>query len=252
MKPPNPSKSTELTFDDFRKRAADDSLSQYEKIGFPDSYREGKEDLIFADVRRKLTNLEKQGQTILDIGPGCSGPAFSLIEWCRQHRHRLVLIDSQEMLSRLPDEAFVEKFSGKYPAECGDIVEKYCGRIDAVICYSVLHYVFVETNLFDFLDHSLSLLADGGEMLIGDIPNQSQRKRFFSSRNGVKFHQAFTGTNEKPEVSFNSVETGKRDDSVLIGIILRARAAGYDAYLLPQPSDLPMANRREDILIKKP
>jgi len=68
----------------------------------------------------------------------------------------------------------------------------------------------------------------------------------------VKFHQAFTGTNEKPEVSFNSVETGKIDDSVLIGIILRARAAGYDAYLLPQPSDLPMANRREDILIKKP
>jgi hypothetical protein len=252
MKPPHPSKSTELSFDDFRKRAADDSLTQYEKIGFPDSYREGKEELIFSDIRRKLTNLEKQGQTILDIGPGCSGPAFSLIEWCRQHGHHLILIDSQEMLSRLPDETFVEKFACKYPDECGDIVEKYCGHIDAVICYSVLHYIFVETNLFDFLDHSLSLLADGGEMLIGDIPNQSQRKRFFSSRNGVKFHQAFTGTNENPEVSFNSVETGKIDDSVLIGMILRARAAGYDAYLLPQPADLPMANRREDILIRKP
>jgi hypothetical protein len=89
-------------------------------------------------------------------------------------------------------------------------------------------------------------------MLIGDIPNQSQRKRFFSSRNGVKFHQDFTGTNEIPKVSFTSVETGKIDDSVVIGLILRARAAGYDAYLLPQPSDLPMANRREDILIRKP
>src|SRR5256885_8167314 len=33
--------------------------------------------------------------------------------------------------------------------------------------------------------------------LIGDIPNVSQRKRFFSSPAGIKFHQEFTGRDRK-------------------------------------------------------
>src|ERR1700748_241764 len=195
-----PNQSKELTFDDFKKLAKDDSLSTYEKVGFPTSYREGKEEAIFQDITCKLHSLTQPGSLVLDIGPGCSGPAFLLIDWCRKHNQRLVLVDSEEMLARLPDEPFIEKIAGKYPTGCAELLDKYCGKINAIICYSVLHYIFVETNLFDFVDHSLSLLADGGEMLIGDIPNQSKRKRFFSSRNGVKFHQAFTGTKERPDV----------------------------------------------------
>jgi hypothetical protein len=242
----------ELTFDDFKRLAQDESLTPYEKIGFPNSYREGKEELIFRDITRKLPNLAKANQIVLDIGPGCSGPAFMLIEWCRRQGHQLILVDSQEMLSHLPDEPFVEKIVGLYPDECDDLFQKYRGRIDAIVCYSVLHYIFVETNIFNFLDRSLSLLADGGELLIGDIPNVSKRKRFFSSPNGIRFHQAFTGTNEIPSVQFNAIEEGKLDDAVLLSLVLRARSAGYDAYLVPQPDELPMANRREDILIKKP
>jgi hypothetical protein len=34
---------SKLGFDDFRKMAGDSSLSRYEKIGFPDEYRKGKE-----------------------------------------------------------------------------------------------------------------------------------------------------------------------------------------------------------------
>ena len=49
-----------------------------------------------------------------------------------------------------------------------------------------------------------------------------------------------------------SIDQGKIDDSVLIGLVLRARAAGFDAYLVPQPETLPMANRREDLVIRKP
>jgi hypothetical protein len=131
-------------------------------------------------------------------------------------------------------------------------LEKFRGQIDAIICYSVLHYIFAESNLFDFLDQSLALLADGGQMLIGDIPNVSKRKRFFSSPAGIQFHQAFTGTAEIPKAEFNSIDQGKMDDSVLLSLLLRARNAGYDAYLLPQPADLPMANRREDLLLFKP
>jgi len=41
-------------------------------------------------------------------------------------------------------------------------------------------------------------------------------------------------------------------DSVIMSIILRSRNAGFDAYWLPQAEILPMANRREDVLIIKP
>ena len=34
----------DLRYDDFRKLAQDNSLSQYEKIGFPDAYRAQKEE----------------------------------------------------------------------------------------------------------------------------------------------------------------------------------------------------------------
>ncbi len=240
------------TFEDFKKLARDPGLSQYERIGFPDSYRSGKEDLIFNDIIAKLPTLAGSGQTVLEIGPGCSGPALMMIDWCRRHQHQLLLVDSEEMLGHLPDEPFITKLTGKYPTECMALLEPHQGRVNTIVCYSVLHYIFAETNLFDFLDHSLLLLAPGGEMLIGDIPNQSKRKRFFSSANGIRFHQQFTGTNEIPKMDFTSLEVGKIDDSVLLGLVLRARGAGCEGYLLPQPDNLPMANRREDILIRKP
>jgi len=112
--------------------------------------------------------------------------------------------------------------------------------------------VFVEAHFWRFIDRSLQLLAPGGQMLIGDIPNASKRKRFFASDAGVRFHQAFMNTTERPAVDFNSVEVDKIDDAALLGMIARVRAQGCDAYWLPQPPRLPMANRREDILICKP
>jgi hypothetical protein len=247
-----PKQSKELTFDDFKKLAKDDSLTAYEKVGFPTSYREGKEEAIFQDITRKLPNLAQPGGLVLDIGPGCSGPAFLLIDWCREHGQRLILIDSAEMLARLPDEPFMEKVASKYPAGCAGLLDKYRGKVNTIICYSVLHYVFADSNVFDFLDQSLTLLADGGEMLVGDIPNVSKRKRFFSSPHGIQFHQRFTGTSEVPRIEFNSVEPGKIDDSILLALVLRARNSGCDAYLLPQAPELPMANRREDLLLRKP
>ena len=80
----------------------------------------------------------------------------------------------------------------------------------------------------------------------------SKRKRFFASDTGVKFHQEFMKTTEIPLVKFNQIEHAQIDDSVVMGIVQRARQQGFDAYLLPQSNSLPMANRREDILIIRP
>ena len=58
-------------------------------------------------------------------------------------------------------------------------------------------------------------------------------------------------TDEAPVVAWLKVERNKIDDAVLAGLVQRAQSAGCDAYILPQPSTLPMANRREDLLIRK-
>lgn len=89
-------------------------------------------------------------------------------------------------------------------------------------------------------------------MLIGDVPNISKRKRFFSSANGVRFHRDFMNTSESPNVQFNQIESDQIDDAVVFAILQRARLQGFDAYVLPQDPALPMANRREDILIVRP
>jgi hypothetical protein len=152
----------------------------------------------------------------------------------------------------LPDGPGLVKVPGRYPAEAGPLFAEFAGRVDVIVCYSVLHYVFAEQPLFVFLDCSLGLLAEGGQLLLGDIPNVSKRKRFFRSAAGVRHHQEFTGSGEVPAVAFNTLEPGKIDDAVVLAILDRCRAAGFDAYVVPQPPALPMANRREDIVILRP
>ena len=241
----------DIGYEDFRKMAMDVSLSSHEKIGFPDAYRDAHETAIFADIESKLTNLSGRPRNVLDIGPGCAGLPRLLIDVCHQREHTLVLIDSPEMLAHLPDAPGVFKLPGFYP-DCDVALQPWIGRFDVILCYSVFQYIFVEASFWKFLDLSIELLAPGGQMLIGDIPNVSKRKRFFASDAGVRFHQDFTQTTEVPHVDFRAVEANKIDDAVILGVIMRARAQGCDAYWLPQGDALPMANRREDVLIVKP
>lgn len=241
----------DLTFDKFRELASLDQLSHHEKVGFPNEYREGKEEAIFSDMRMKLRALEENNKIVLEIGPGCSQLPVMLAELCLENGHQVHLVDSQEMLQLLPNGDHIKKWPGRYPA-LPELFEQLEGRVDVIIAYSVIQYVFAESNLWDFLDRSLALLNDGGEILFGDIPNVSMRKRFFSSAAGVKCHQEFTGRNELPNVEFNQIESGKIDDSVVLSIIARARSEGFHAWVLPQNNCLPMSNRREDILIRKP
>jgi hypothetical protein len=241
-----------LTYEGFRDLAADASLTPYEKIGFPDSYRAGKEAEIFADIRRKLPSLEKHRQVVLDIGPGCTDVPRMMVDLCAANDHTLLLVDAPEMLSLIPDAPHVHKQAGRFPDDCTGLIAENAGRIDVLVTYSVFHYVYAEGNVFRFVDECIRLLAEGGAMLIGDIPNVAKRKRFFASPAGVRFHQQFMKTNDVPSVTFNCPEPGEIDDAVLLALIMRVRSSGCDAYILPQPPDLPMANRREDLLICKP
>ena len=242
---------SDLNFDKFSELAKDKSLSKYEKIGFPNAYREGYEEQIFQDINDKLTNLSLESKTVLDIGPGCSELPLMLIEKCKSNKHNLYLVDSKEMLNELPNQQYIKKIVGKFPncyAEIKDLAEK----VDVILCYSVFHYIFSEGSLYQFLDKALMLLAPGGQLFIGDIPNISKRKRFFSSQTGIQFHKKFMGTKKSPSVFFNNIEENQIDDAIITSIIMRSRLQGFNAYILPQKAQLPMANRREDILIERP
>lgn len=247
----SPDKFANISFEDFRRLADDKTLSKYERIGFPDSYRQGFESIILADIKQKLPNLSQENKCVYDIGPGCSDLPMMLIDLCREKHHKLTLIDNKEMLDLLPNESFIEKVAALYP-NCPELITRHCGMVDVIVCYSVLHYVLIDTAFFKFIDTSLSLLAPGGQMLIGDIPNISKRKRFFASEAGVHFHKEFMKTDDFPIIEFNQIEHDQIDDAVVMSLIQRSRAQGFDAYVLPQDPNLPMANRREDILITRP
>jgi 2-polyprenyl-3-methyl-5-hydroxy-6-metoxy-1,4-benzoquinol methylase len=241
-----------IGYKDFKHLAQDNTLSPHEKIGFPNQYRENKEEVIFNDIQSKLTHLSLQRKTILDIGAGCGLLTQRLIKHCEAQQHRLILIDSLEVLSQLPDSRVIQKIPGCFPNEIQTELTQLKESIDVILCYSVLHYIFQENNLFAFFDQALALLGIGGQLLIGDIPNYSMRTRFFSSPTGVTFHQEFMQTTEPPELHHNKLMLNKIDDSIILGLLLRARSQGFNAYLLPQDPQLPMANRREDLLILRP
>ncbi len=240
-----------LGYDDFRRMAGDASLSAWEKIGFPDNYRKDFEKLIFEDITRKLPALNERNRVVLDIGPGCSELPSLLIARCAQQAHQLLLIDSEEMLALLPTQDSIVKIAARFP-DCPQLFSNFSGKVDVLLCYSVFHYIFAEDNVWRFMDQALTLLAPGGSMLLGDIPNISKRKRFFASEAGVRYHSAFVGREETPEVTFNRIEPEQIDDSVVMAMIARCRNAGFDAYVVPQDAALPMSNRREDILITRP
>lgn len=251
--PADPRLFAELDFEGFRALARDPALSRHEKVGFPDSYREGHEPAIFADILRKLPRLRRPGATVLEIGPGCSALPHLLSAHCAQLGSRLLLLDSPEMLALLPDAPHQEKIPGAYPAALRGRAAELAGRVDAVVAYSVIQYPFAEGNVFDFVDSALALLAEGGgEMLLGDLPNVTMRKRFFASSAGAALHRAHTGRDEAPMVQFNTPEPGRIDDAVVLGLLARARAQGIHAWVLPQDPALPTANRREDLLLRRP
>lgn len=238
----------ELTFDDFRHLASDQSLSKYEKIGFPDSYRKGIEPAILDDISSKLDLYHTHGKLIADIGCGCSDLVMLEIELCKKQNHRLILIDSEEMLNQVKSGPETEKIPGFYP-DLPELFERYTSKIDLLIAYSLLHYVFNQNNMYGFIHRSVDLLKPGGKMLIGDIPNFSKRNRFLMSEPGKKFAAAQSEAEKGSTAHENNSE--KIDDAILFSIMQRFRNFNCETYLLPQNENLPMANRREDLLIVK-
>jgi hypothetical protein len=176
----------------------------------------------------------------------------TLIEHACAHGHRLVLIDSSEMLDLLPEAPCVTKSAGRFPLDHREFVTGGAGAIDVIIVYSVLQYVLAESNLLEFLDSAVSMLAHGGQLLAGDIPNESMRARFAMSPSGAEYRRKASAPAALANDTTLSARRGTFHDDLIVSLLARYRAAGYHAYVMPQAADLPMADRREDLLIVRP
>jgi hypothetical protein len=241
-----------LTYEHFRSMAGDPTLSANEKIGMPDAARLGFDASILADILRKVPSLARNGQTVVDIGSGCGTFAHCFIAYCSELAHSLVLVDSQEMLAHLPQPANVHKVAGRFPANEKSIRDQIPEGADLVLVYGVLSSVFVDSNPFLFLDRAAALLRSGGHLLVGDLPNASKLRRFLASEAGARYHKEYMRTEEPPAVGAFDPPSDRIDDGVILGIVDRMRRRGFDAYVVPQSDALPLANRREDILIVRP
>jgi hypothetical protein len=247
-----PARFSGLTYEHFRSMAGDPTLSANEKIGMPDAARLGFDASILADILQKIPPLGRHRQTVVDIGSGCGTFAHHFIAYCRELEHSLVLVDSPEMLTQLPNSANTHKVGGRFPANERLIRDRISEGADVVLVYGVLSVVFADSNPFLFLDRAAALLRSGGHLLVGDVPNASKLRRFLASVAGARYHQEYMRTEEPPPVGAFDPPTDRIDDGVILGIVDRMRRRGFDAYIVPQSQSLPLANRREDILIVRP
>jgi len=247
------SRFSSLTFDKFRENALDEDMSNSEKIGFPDAMRDGYEGAILVSILKNVPVLGKSGNCILDIGIGCGKLGQKIAEQSKVAGNELVAVDSEEMLAKLSSSSSILCVPGQFPSNIDEVKKAAPDKgYSAIIVYSVMQHVVLEANPFDFLDAALSLLAPGGRLLLGDIPNLSMLKRFLSSEAGEAYHKKYMQTDEPPQVDFNVMNRGKIDDSLVLGLMARGRLQGFQTWSMPQSPDLPFYQRREDLLFERP
>ena len=231
--------------------ARDESLTPNERSGFPESYRAGAEGAILADILEKLPALSGEHAAVVDIGCGATPLTLAIGQLCHEHGHELLLIDGRDVLAQLPEAPGITKLAGRFP-DLPIVEAEWTARCDAIIAYSVMQLVFVEASIFGFLDAALAMLRPGGRILLGDLANHSMRRRFLASEAGRAFHHEYMQTDDEPDLSWPVLPTSELDDASVVALLSRARAAGFHAWLMPQAAGLPMANRREDLVIERP
>ena len=134
------------------------------------------------------------------------------------------------------------------------------GRFDRVLVYGVIHVLPDWPTLQRFVDAAAGLLAPGGRLLIGDVPNADRKRRFLGSEAGRNFDAAWkrsmseagAAAAEDPFAVFaGAAAVQTLDDESILGLLERYRGRGFHACVLPQRPELPFGHTREDILIER-
>ena len=236
-------------------RALADSESPAIRSG-RSAYHGEIESFIWEDIQHKLHF--KDNQRILDLGCGCGNIVNWLIDYSIKHNCNLSLMDDEKIIDKINiDSSNVLKFKGYFLKDFG--ANYFKEQFDIIIVYSVLSCV---EDAAMFVLSLAKLLNEDGEMLIGDIPNQSKKARLLTSVKGSNFEREYRKMppEDKPLFDsyadyFSSLEDTEAgillDDDFLLMLISKLRKLGYDTYLVPQSAKLPYNVTREDLLIRK-
>lgn len=207
------------------------------------------EKLIPDDVATKLGLLPQHALLEIGCGPGALlRPLASRVAHATGVDHPDVITIARKNC-RQGNVSFV---AGRFP----DMALE--GTYDRILAYSVLHYISDIHSIEQFIDAAIARLRSNGRLLLGDLPNVDKRERFRASQAGKEFEREWSERMKSELVSGDPFEifadsrmTGFTDERIM-QLLCRYRMAGYDAYLLPQPPELPYGHTREDMLIQLP
>ena len=241
--------------------SVDDAFERYgkaaEKLDSPllisgrSLFNKNIEDIVI-DVATKLrvTNTDK----LLEIGCGVGLLLTPLSKYVKS----AVGIDHEACLKKyihfgVPEN--VQLKPGRWPNV--DIEETF----DGIIIYSVMHYLKDRDEALAFVNKCLEVLNKNGRILIADIPNTDMAKRFKASEISKnidveyrKSKDAYENNETRVQESlFSDIqETGTYlNDLFATELLSYFRKQNLDAFILPQPQELPFSFSREDILIWK-
>lgn len=210
-------------------------------------FQQEAERRILSDLLNKL-DLQVT-DTLLEIGCGPGNLLVPLANFCAEATG----IDNEAAIERLNKRLAKDS---KLIGIAGNFLEinLHTTAFDKILVYSVLQYLSSKKEALDFTDRALALLQPGGRLLLGDLPNRTKKSRFIISKTGQQtaknWDELLKGSGSHPieikQVDSNMVTV---DDSFLLDLMKHIRNKGFEAYLLPQPLDLPFGGSREDILV---
>ena len=227
------------------------------------AFDEGKEQFIVEDIISKLDIKEKS--SFFDIGCGAGYVAESLISYLHKLDVSLTMMDVAEVIDILDRDFIkgtklsglkVELLKGYFPGDYSLTGRKF----DKILLYSVLHSV---DDPLKIIEEAVKLLNPYGKLLLGDLPNISQKGRFLSSETGRIFDAEYKKISIKDlpvyKDHYDFVEKMNADpeyyslidDKFINNIYDVYTSKGYDVFILPQPHNLPFSKTRHDILISK-
>lgn len=235
-----------VSFKNYAAVAENGDLHDTEKAGRY-AFQADAERCLLTELLNKL-DLQPTDQ-LLEIG---CGPGNLIIPLAHFVAHA-VGIDNQAAIDRLHARA---PLAANLEGIAGDFLTLQIpnGRFDKILIYSVLHYLSSADEAILLLDRALSLLAPGGRLLLGDLPNQDRKRRFGASgvgqrtaqkwQNNLATHGSHAFDNLPADPCLITI-----DDKLILRLISHIRKKGYEAYLLPQDKRLPFGYTREDILV---